>query len=88
MIVHIGGNKVVPAKSIIAIIGLDVKEESNINREFLQIAKDEDFVEKVSNEKTKSLVITEYRQETVIYMSPISSSTLLKRSSVGLIGSI
>lgn len=80
MTLHIGGNTVVPIKSIIAIIDFGAVKESIINSEFVQIAKDEGFVVNVSDEGIKSLVLTEYEKETVIYMSPISSTTLLKRS--------
>ena len=80
MTLHIGGNTVVPMKSIIAIIDLEAVEESIINKEFMQVAKDEGFVVKVLDEGVKSLVLTEYKKETVIYVSPISSTTLLKRS--------
>ena len=80
MTLHIGGNTVVPIKSIIAIIDLKVIKDSIVSNEFIQIAEDEDFVVEVSDEETKSLVLTEYEKETVIYMSPISSTTLLKRS--------
>lgn len=80
MTLHIGGNTVVPIRSIIAIIDLKGIEDSIISKEFMQVAEDEGFVMEVSDEEIKSLVLTEYKKETVIYMSPISSTTLLKRS--------
>lgn len=84
MTLHIGGNTVVPMSSVIAIIDLEAMKDSTINSEFIQIAEDEGFVTQVSDEETKSLVLTEYKKRTAIYMSPISSATLLKRSTLNL----
>lgn len=81
MTLHIGGNTVVPIKSIIAIIDIEAIKDSVVSNEFIQVSEDEGFVVEVSDEETKSLILTEYKKETIIYMSPISSTTLLKRSS-------
>lgn len=76
MFLHLGGDKIVPKKDIVAI--LDYKKgHSAINREFIQIARDEGFVENISApDKEKSYVITTEK----IYISPISCNTLKKRS--------
>jgi len=76
MFLHLGGDKIVPKKNIIVI--LDYKKgTSSINREFIQIAKDEGFIENISDQdKEKSYVITKDK----IYISPISCNTLKKRS--------
>lgn len=80
MFLHLGGDKIVPKKDIIAI--LDCKKgNSSINKEFMEIAGDEGFVETISDSgKEKSYVITTDK----IYISPISCSTLKKRSLVGI----
>ncbi len=80
MTLHLGGNTIVPIKDIIAIIDVEIIKDSVVNREFIQVAKDEGFIVDVSKEEAKSLVLTESGKNTVIYMSPISSTTLLKRS--------
>lgn len=76
MFLHLGGDKIVPKKEIIAI--LDCKKGvSGITREFIQIATDEGFVENISDpDKEKSYVITSEK----IFISPISCNTLKKRS--------
>ncbi|MCL6612517.1 MAG: DUF370 domain-containing protein [Peptococcaceae bacterium] len=75
MFLHLGGDKIVPKKDIIAI--LDYKKgNSAVTKEFIQIAMDEGFVENISDpDKEKSYVITTEK----IYISPISCNTLKKR---------
>lgn len=76
MFLHLGGDTIVPKKDIIAI--LDFKRGfSAINKEFMEIAGDEGFIVSISETgKEKSYIITSDR----IYISPISCSTLKKRS--------
>lgn len=79
MFLHLGNDVVIPLKDVIAIIDLhkDEKKLSTINQEFLQVAEEEGFIELVGEEsKVKSFVITGKK----IYLSPISSATLRKRS--------
>ncbi|MFZ5645082.1 MAG: extracellular matrix regulator RemB [Bacillota bacterium] len=77
MFLHLGGDTVALKKDIIAI--LDYKKGfSAINKEFMEIARDEGFIENISEQgKEKSYVITSDK----IFISPISCSTLKKRSS-------
>ncbi|MCG9966845.1 DUF370 domain-containing protein [Pelotomaculum terephthalicicum JT] len=76
MFLHIGADVVVPKKDIIAILEIETKS-SPITKEFLEIARDEGFIEHVSgNNKEKSYLITTDK----IYFSPISCTTLKKRS--------
>ncbi len=76
MFLHLGGDIVVLKKDIIAILDARPKN-SAVTREFIDIAKDEGFIQPISNaDKEKSLVITSKE----IYISPISCTTLKKRS--------
>lgn len=76
MFLHLGGDIVVLKKDIIAILDARTKN-SAVTREFIDIAKDEGFIQPISNaDKEKSLVITSKE----IYISPISCTTLKKRS--------
>jgi ribosomal protein S8 len=76
---HIGGNMVIPTKSIIAIFDIDNTTVSKFTKEFLKTAEEEGFVKSVNNELPKSFVITETDKKSIIYLSPISSVTLQKR---------
>ncbi|MEG6522707.1 extracellular matrix regulator RemB [Desulfotomaculum sp. 1211_IL3151] len=76
MFLHLGGDIVVLKKDIIAILDARTKN-SAITREFIEISKDEGFIQPISNQdKEKSFVITSKE----IYVSPISCTTLKKRS--------
>ncbi|MBM7583274.1 hypothetical protein JOD02_002155 [Caldicoprobacter guelmensis] len=80
MILHLGGDVVVSTKNIIAIFDIDTINASRINREFLHIAEEEGFVKRVSDDQPKTFILAEIDKKTVVFLSPISSSTLLKRS--------
>jgi len=81
MFLHIGGNVVIPAKNIIAIFDIDTTTISKDTRDFLKIAEEEGFIESISTDLPKSFIITEVDKKSKIYLSPISSTTLQKRSS-------
>ncbi len=80
MFLHIGGDVVIPIKNIIAIMDIDKTTISKDTREFLKIAEEEGFIETISNDLPKSFIITEIDKKSKIYLSPISSVTLQKRS--------
>ena len=44
------------------------------------MAEEDGFVERITNDKPKSFVIAEVDKKSKIYLSPISSSTLTKRT--------
>lgn len=81
MFLHIGGDVVIPIKDIIAILDIETTTISKDTKEFLRIAEEEGFVETVSEDLPKSFIITENNKKSKIYLSPISSLTLQKRSS-------
>ncbi|KXG76370.1 hypothetical protein AN618_16100 [Fervidicola ferrireducens] len=74
MFIHIGKNTVVRTKDIIMILDRECTH-SRDTRDFLQVAREEGFVVP-GEEEGKSLVVTDKK----IYFSPISSTTLFKRS--------
>ncbi|MEW5953056.1 MAG: extracellular matrix regulator RemB [Bacillota bacterium] len=80
MFLHLGGNTIIPKKDIIAIINIKTSS-TQATREFLEIANDEGFIKTISKEgKEKSFIITNKE----IYISPISCSTLKKRTGVSI----
>ncbi len=81
MFLHLGSDVVVNLSDVIAILDLDVTSTSKITREFLAVAEDEGFVVNVSEDDLpKSFVITEIDKKSRVFVSPISTSTLLKRA--------
>lgn len=80
MFIHIGENIVIPEESIIAIIDIESSKQSNDTKQFLKIADEEGFIKKITNDEPKSFILAEINKKSIIYLSPISSLTLCKRS--------
>ena len=77
MFLHLGSDVIIKTENIIAIMDLDTTSVSKITKEFLKISTKNNDVINVSDEDLpKSYVIT---NEKKVYISPISSQTLLKR---------
>lgn len=82
MFLHLGENVVVPKKDIIGIFDLETTTYSSDTSSFLRMAEEDGFVERISKEKPKSFVIAEVNKMSKVYLSPISSSTLTKRTNL------
>ena len=80
MFLHLGENVVVPIKDVIGIFDLQTTMYSSDTIQFLRMAEEDGFVERITNDKPKSFVIAEVDKKSKIYWSPISSSTLTKRT--------
>jgi len=79
MFLHLGSSIIVPIKDIIAIIDISSKK-SKVIQEFLKMAAEEDFIEKTSNDPSKTIIIAEINKKSKVFLSPISSATLYKRT--------
>jgi extracellular matrix regulatory protein B len=82
MFLHLGENVVVPVKDIIGIFDFETTTYSSDTSSFLRMAEEDGFVERISKDKPKSFVIAEVNKMSKIYLSPISSSTLTKRTNI------
>ncbi len=80
MFLHLGENVVVPIKDIIGIFDIETSMYSSDTIQFLRMAEEDGFVQRITKDKPKSFVIAEVDKKSKIYLSPISSSTLTKRS--------
>lgn len=76
MYIHLGGEKIIRSRELIAIFDIASDKPSKLPKSFFTHAEQEKTVEKIGDEDPKSLVVT----ETKLYYSPISSSTLKKRA--------
>lgn len=79
MYLHLGGDVTVSMKDIIAIIDIDSKIPQ-INKDFLKTAEEEGFIIKTSKDKPKTFIIAEVNGKSKVFLSQISSATLLKRT--------
>lgn len=74
MYIHIGNSVIISLQSIVSILCLK-KQNSRINKEFIRMCDSEGRLEKIFKTEPKCCVITENK----IYLSSLSSSTLVKR---------
>lgn len=81
MFLHLGGDVVIKEKDIIAIMDMDTSSVSKITKEYLKNAEKSNDVINVSFEDLpKSYVVCREDNKRRVYISPISSLTLLKRA--------
>lgn len=76
MFLHVGSEAMVPLKEIVAIIDYRSTQLSPATREYLEVSRTEKRIIDLSSGSPKSVVITTNQ----VYLSPISSLTLKKRS--------
>jgi len=90
MYLHIGSDCMLHSDDIIAIFDFENTTTSKITRQFLSATEKESFVINVSEEDLpKSFIVTDYLGESKVYISPISTATLIKRlSSMSMEGNI
>lgn len=80
MYIHLGQDTLVKKNEIIGIFDLDTATVSKRTRDFLAKAEKKGMVVNVSTELPKSFIICQHGNEKKIYISQISTATLLKRS--------
>ncbi|WP_459763555.1 extracellular matrix regulator RemB [Alkaliphilus crotonatoxidans] len=90
MFLHLGGEVVVPVKDIIGIFDIQSTLKAKGSQQFLEVCKDEGFVQEIAHEEARSFVVTEkvmkstkkggLIKKTIVYYSPISALTLQKRA--------
>jgi hypothetical protein len=79
MFLHIGEGEVIFTKYIIAIFDIERTTVSSITRNFLKGCEAE-RIKTIGKEMPKSFIITMDNKKQMVYLSPISTSTLLKRA--------
>ena len=82
MYLHIGQVNVVKTSDIVGIFDLDTTTVKKVTRDYLSFYEKEKRIVTVSNELPKSFVLcdSEKNHEKTVYLSPISSVTLSKRT--------
>ncbi len=76
---HIGGDVVLPATDIVAILDLDNASTSPHTRDYLRRVQKERRVVSVTEELPRSLVVCREKGEERVYLSLLSSATLCRR---------
>jgi len=80
MYLHLGGNTVVKKQNVIAIFDLDNASQSHITRAYLASAEKAGQVINAAEDIPKSFVVCKEEKGQAVYLSQLSSATLLGRS--------
>ncbi len=80
MFLHIGNDVVVRTEDIIAVFDMDNTTVSKSGRLFLAEAQKNNDVINICDDLPKSYVVTNFEGKTKVYISSVSSQTILKRS--------
>lgn len=80
MFLHIGGQTMIRQRDIVAILDMETTSVSKKTREFLREGEKRGQVINVSEDIPKSYILCNDNGENKIYISQMSSATLLKRT--------
>lgn len=80
MYLHLGEKTVIRTQEVLGIFDLDTSTISKTTRDFLALAEKNGRVINVSYELPKSFILCKENDEYKIYISQISSQTLLRRN--------
>lgn len=80
MYLHLGQDTVIMTDSIIAMFDIDACTVSKKTRDFLTSSEKKGQVINVSYELPKSFVVCKKHGETVVYITQLSTKTLLSRA--------
>ena len=82
MYLHLGQDTVVLMKDVIGIFDMETSTISQTTREMLAAAQKSGCIVNVSMEMPKSFVLCKSGEKTTVYITQISSLTLLKRAAL------
>ena len=82
MYLHLGQNTVVNMKDIVGVFEMDNSTVSKPTRNYLTRAQKEHRVVNVSMELPKSFIVCREGGREIVYLSQISTATLLRRASL------
>lgn len=80
MFLHLGGENAVYKKDIIGIFDLDTAGQSRRTRAFLSAAEKNELVINTTEDLPKSFILCESSGEPKVYLSQMSTATLVRRS--------
>ena len=80
MYLHLGQDTVITTESIVAMFDIDACTISKKTRDFLALAEKEGRVVNVSYELPKSFVVSKKQGKTLIYISQLSTKTIMLRT--------
>ena len=88
MYLHLGGDFIISTQDLIGIFDLDAVTSNTAGRNYLQNAEKQGRLHTVGENIPKSFLVCGSFREERIYLSPISTATLLKRISRGSLSGV
>lgn len=82
MYLHLGAGAVVRSESIVGVFDLDNTSQSHLTRKYLAAAEKSEQVINVAEDIPKSFVVCKDESGMRVYLSQMSTQTLLKRFSI------
>lgn len=79
MYIQLGNEVSIRAEDIIGVFDINTAFKCKDSNDFLNISDEEGFIHNICNTSIKSVVITEINNNSRIFLSPISSHTLIRR---------
>ena len=79
MYLHLGAGAVVRSESIVGVFDLDNTSQSHLTRKYLAAAEKRGQVINVAEDIPKSFVVCKDESGMLVYLSQMSTQTLLKR---------
>ena len=77
---HLGSDTSIEIKNIVGIFDLDTTSVSKHTKQFLSVCEKENRIVNVAYELPKSYILYDFAGEYSVYLSPLNSATLLKRT--------
>ncbi len=86
MYLHLGKNTVISTKNIVGIFDIDRCTVSALARNYLTQAEKSGYIVNVCEELPRSFVVCSEANRSIVYISPLSPATILKRIQSGFPG--
>lgn len=86
MYLHLGGAVVVPDRTVVGIFDLDNTTASRATRDFLARAERDGQIVSIGDDLPRSFLLCREGGEVTVYLSQLSSATLLRRLESGQMG--
>ena len=80
MFLHVGNDVYLPFKDILFICNLDTASVSKNTQVYLKKCEEKGIVETICDDIPKTFIVTKYKNKDRVYLTNISTATLLKRA--------
>ena len=79
MYINIGGDVIIDAREIVGVFDIDKTTVYKVNRNYLSKTEKSGKIINITDKIPKSFVVCEKNSENMVYISPLTTTTLQKR---------